>query len=209
MKKPGNIKKQARVEKKIPLAVATAIADAIVEHLRFTCEKIDIVGSVRRSEREVGDIDIVLRPIHVWSSSENKFVRDPKWFTAIRALGIVDMNSKGMPLSQRRNVKVSLPWARGVKVDIWIPQDHDYGRIMAIRTGNDKYAREVITGMWTRQQWVGTSEGLRRRNECIQTPSKTWRCTATIPQLPPPFPTEESFFEYFNMKAIAPHLRKL
>jgi hypothetical protein len=62
--------------------------------------------------------------------------------------------------------------------------------------------------MWLRQQWVGTSDGLRRRNECVQV-GKIWKCTASRPVQPPPFPTEDSFFEYFNMKAIPPHLRKL
>jgi DNA polymerase/3'-5' exonuclease PolX len=129
-----NPTKQARTERKIPLGEACAIADAICEHLLPWCEKIDVVGSVRRCESEVGDIDIVLRPLLVFSESDNEMIRAPRWHDAMRSLGVMDATAKNSkPMSQRRNVKVTLPWAGGTKVDLWIPQAHDYGRIMALR----------------------------------------------------------------------------
>lgn len=53
-----------KATKKLPLGSAKLIAFSIVEQLKNYCEKIEVVGSIRRKRPYVGDIDIVLIPHH-------------------------------------------------------------------------------------------------------------------------------------------------
>lgn len=186
------------------LADASAFANAVVEQLRPWCEKIHVAGSIRRELQEVGDIEIVALPKRDHEGPVEG------WVKAVECLGIMELGKKPKPIVQRRMVKVILPWARGAQVDLFIPQAHDYGRILAIRTGSADYSHKVLAGCWTRLGWVGTSEGLRRASQC-EKKNNAWQLKPGVrePHLPPPFPDEESFFAFLHLAYVHPRTRFL
>jgi DNA polymerase/3'-5' exonuclease PolX len=50
---------------KMPIAEAKAIADEWVQKLAPYCERVEIAGSIRRGKPEVGDIEIICKPLMV------------------------------------------------------------------------------------------------------------------------------------------------
>ena len=90
-----------------------------------------------------------------------------------------------------------------------MPQSFDYGRILAIRTGNAAYARLQLMTQANRLGWIGTHDGLRRKKECEKR-GGVWKILPEYklnPTKPPEFPDEESFFEFIQIPWVHPKER--
>ena len=120
--------------KKYPYAEAYRIASEVLEQLKPHCERISLAGSVRRKKAEVSDLDIVI-------------ITKP-YSTGIFESGIATLVnkwefSKGeLEFGKTRYIQRILP--EGIKIDILIAEEENFGLIFAIRTGSLEYNRKVL-----------------------------------------------------------------
>ena len=88
-----------------------------------------------------------------------------------------------------------------------MPQPGDYYRIYAIRTGSAEYAHHILASAWLRKGWVGTKNGLRKKEQCRKK-GKTWECYVTDPALPPVWRNEFELFRWLGIQCIDPMQRE-
>lgn len=189
------------------LKPATDIAIKNCELLQPHCYNVNIAGSVRRRVAEPGDIEIICRPIREATGQASMFGEVPgevavvkKFADAVHSLGEVLMgNVNG------RQMKIMLP--EGIKLDMFIPQDFDYYRQYAIRTGSRTYAECTIAHAWKQKGWVGTELGLRRREDCQQFGENKWKVINHNGMRPPMWENEPDFFAWLGIPFIDPRLR--
>lgn len=93
-----------------------------------------------------------------------------------------------------------------------MPEENDYYRQYAIRTGSADYSFKVIASAWKKKGWCGSNEGLRKMNECVETKGpdgkSKWKCVSKNPELPPAWNTEADFFKWLHIPLINPTERK-
>jgi DNA polymerase/3'-5' exonuclease PolX len=186
---------------------AQIIARKYIDILTPVSLHCNIAGSVRRLKPDVKDIEIVCTPLLIESGDLfNSFlVPDKKIYKFAKTFGNVKKGQEG-----GRYMQIELP--EGIMLDLFIPQFTDYWRQFAIRTGSADYSSKVIAKSWVRNGWVGTSEGLRLRIECIDSGtngSHLWSCVASHPTLPPVWQSEKEFFEWLGIKWLEPQYRSI
>jgi DNA polymerase/3'-5' exonuclease PolX len=110
---------------------AQTIADRVKAELSPHCERIEIAGSVRRQKPDVKDIEIVMIP--------------KPYDVGLFASGIATV------IEQWPKVKGDLPCKytqrilpEGIKLDIFIAQEVNWGWILALRTGSSDYNIAVL-----------------------------------------------------------------
>lgn len=154
----------------IPYSEALAKANELVALLSPYCSRIDIAGSIRRQKDYCGDIEIC-----AVVSNRNQL--------AMKLLEIAKVGVK-------RDARYIKFFYRNVQVDLFLPQPHDYGRQLAIRTGSDEYSHRILATGWVKLGCKGTDEGL------VDSTGKVLE-----------FPTEESFFNFIGIRHSDPKLR--
>jgi len=169
------------------LKKAQRIANSIVEKLSPYCEdgKCLIAGSVRREKADVKDIEIICIPK---ANQKNIFG------VTLLAIGLI---VKGKV--NGRYMKVIMH-ELGFAIDIFMPQPEDFYRQLAIRTGDSSYSHNVIATGWVKKGWVGTDDGLRRRNECalVGGTKKVWKALNGQTK-PPVWQSEQEFFQWLGV----------
>ena len=191
-----------------PLEVAQKIAVDICYKLQPFCEKINIAGSVRRKKPEVKDIEIVCVP-----KQETQYDMFGTPFTSGRSRGLRDLVlTLGRAIKGSSNGKymqIELP--QGINLDLFMPDDFDYYRQYAIRTGSADYAAKIIATGWKKKGWCGSDKGLRKISDCVETKTpdgkSKWKCVKANAELPPVWQSEEQFFEWINVKMLHPSQR--
>lgn len=192
---------------------ALRLAENIFARLAPHCEhdRCIIAGSLRRTKREVGDIEIVAQPkitilkdIFDWDEGQ---IVDLKFSKTVESLGkIIKGKTDG------RMMQIELPH-KGMMLDLFMPQSEDFFRQLAIRTGSREYSQNAIATGWRKQGWVGTSDGLRREEQSVETKrpgaSSIWKCTVNNPTLPPKWESEKHFFEWLKVPYISPEKREI
>ena len=176
---------------KIPLDKAMEVARRFLALIEPYIEKAEIAGSVRRQSKEVGDIEIVC--------TENPFNGLDNIFTD---------KYRGIVVNGSRLKRFKYPKDK-IQIELYVAQPHDYGRILAIRTGSSAFSHIKLAITWNRLGWCGTSEGLRRKSECEKKGS-TWKLKPEFKgreTLPPLFNTEADFFEFLEIPWIPPTQR--
>ena len=178
-------------ESKIPLRRAQMIADRFITYLSPFCSKVCVAGSVRREAEYCGDVEVCALPLDE--------------FSMIQAF---PPNYPGLVVDGGRLKRFKYP-DKGLQIELYLPQSFDYGRILAIRTGNAAYARMQLMTQANRLGWIGTSDGLRRKKECEKR-GGVWKILPEYklsPTKPPEFPDEESFFEFIQIPWVHPKER--
>ena len=191
------------------LSTASDIAVKICYKLQPYCSKINIAGSIRRKKPKVGDIEIVCVP-HKAPAGQVSLFGDPEgeqpvkeFCDLVQGLGTVELGRV-----TGRQMKILLP--EGIKLDLFIPQEDDYYRIYAIRTGSAQYSNLVIAHAWKRKGWVGTEHGLRKKNECREIAENKWKLVSLSSiTLPPVWESEADFFEWLNVRCLDPIYREV
>ena len=142
-------------EKKYPYAKAFKIASEVVEQLRPHCIRIEIAGSIRRKKPEVKDIEIVAIPkpysIGLFESGIASVVN--RWE---KVKG--DMMYEKTKYTQR-----ILP--EGIKLDLFLVEEGNWGSQLAIRTGSADYSRYVLAREWMRNGFKSEGGYLYRDGE--------------------------------------------
>ena len=173
---------------------ATSVALSAVQNLQSYCNKIIIAGSIRREKTEVKEIDVVLVPKRLKSVSGrcNDLVLTPDYVRAVLDLG---KGIKGVPSSTY--MQIGLP--EGIELNLHRAEDRDWGRQVALRTGSSEYAYKVLSPIWVSQGWVGTDQGLFRKEECVKAGPGAWKLNTDEPTMPPVWQEEEEFFEWLKL----------
>jgi DNA polymerase/3'-5' exonuclease PolX len=197
-------------EIKLPLKQAQRLANRLVEILTPHCERIDIVGSVRRQKQEVGDIEIVCQPKRInFGLFADATVIDPNFFLVLtlfeRLMGNPDNNA-----ARYFKYKIPTGWASPttINLDLFLPQASDYYRQLAIRTGSVGFSKETIANGWRKLGWVGTEDGLRREDQ-VEKKGEKWVCNVPASAIiqPPIWESEKDFFEWLKIEYVEPNER--
>lgn len=171
---------------KIPLSEAQKQADDIIKKLAPVCSRVDIAGSIRRQVPLVGDIEICAIP----RREADMFLYDdhvhPDFMRAVSRIGQIIRGKD-------RYMKI-VPRDGGLPVDLFCPNEWDYWRIFAIRTGSVDYSRQVIAAAWCYAGWQGSDAGLIRRDGGAEKP--------------PVWQSEQEFFDWLGVRWIEPNKRR-
>lgn len=193
------------------LKQAQDIAVAKCYLLEPNCKIIKIAGSVRRHIPEVGDIEIVCLPKtykqHISTSlfeTVTKFTRAQGFITVVRNLGdVVKGNAYG------KYMQIALP--EGINLDLFMPDEWDYYRIFAFRTGPKDYSAKILAGGCKRIGWCGSDQGLRKIIDCVETKGPDgkikWKCIRQDAEKPPQWRSEEEFFAWLSVPFTHPSKR--
>lgn len=154
------------------------VAILLWKQLKPFCKKIKIAGSIRRQRPQCKDIEIVLLPTD--NSARNKI-----GLFLIKNGKIVKGKLSG------RYVKATY---KGFTVDLFIPQEHDYYRQLAIRTGSAEYSKKIASA-WKKKGYEGTKRGLVEMSlHSDSTPPVSWT-------------SEQDFFNWLGMEYLPPENR--
>lgn len=155
------------------LKKATDIAIDIWKELKDHCEPghCKIAGSIRREKPEVKDIEIVALPKtdDLKDLFENVIGKQrlPGWLKAVLELG---NPAKGSASGKYMQIEIKELF---INLDLFMPDDFDYWRQFAIRTGSAEWTARFIAGGWRNIGWCGTDVGLRMISECHGTKGPT------------------------------------
>jgi DNA polymerase/3'-5' exonuclease PolX len=194
------------------LLEAKNIAEAISERLSQYCDIIDIAGSIRREKEFVGDIEVYCVPKTVMVGQGSlfgdsvEFARNESFISIANGLGeIIKGKSTG------KYMQIALPQA--INLDLFMPDDFDYYRQLAIRTGSSDYSFKVIASSWRKLGWCGSDHGLRKMSDCIESKGpdgkSKWKLINKDGEKPPVWKSEPEFFEWLNVKWIHPTQRNI
>lgn len=178
--------------KKRPLSYFEAItlAETLTEDiLQPYCKKIDIAGSVRRHQDHVHDIEIVCLP-------KKGEVFAPGELLPRRQNLVLNFFQKEE--SRRHGISIAKSGQRYIKaffgsvqVDVFMPLESQWGRILAIRTGPKDYSIKLAR-RWKELGYKGVEGKL------LPESGEGYK---------PTFPTEQSFYKFLNWKWISPQKR--
>lgn len=189
------------------LKKALTIAEDIVAILAPYCQKIEIAGSCRRQKTNVKDIEIICLPkVHKYKNLFGEEIRGkrlPAFAEQAELLGQIEKGS----LQNGKYVKMNLK--EGISLDLFMPDEDDYYRMLAIRTGSEDYSHTVFARGWRMLGWVGSDMGLRRKEDCVEKAGKQWKCINTNGQRPPVWKSEQEFFEWIGVDWIEPAFRNV
>lgn len=191
-----------------PLSEAKQIALQVMHEILPFCEEAEIAGSVRRQKSFVKDIEIVALPkkkscADIFGNITHKKVSE-QWGQIISILGkTIKGNFDG------KYIQIKLK--EGITLDIFMPDENDFYRQLAIRTGSAEYSHKVIAMGWRKKGWCGTDIGLRKMEDCINLKSadgkSKWRCVNPNAELPPKWESEKEFFDWINVEFLPPRER--
>lgn len=193
------------------LSVAKNIAIAIWEKLKPHCEICKIAGSIRREKPEVKDVEVVALPkvedLFDMFGEKTGTKRVAEFGKTVLSLGEV---IKGSVDGKYMQIKLH----EGVNLDLFMPDDFDYWRQYAIRTGSADWTAKYIAGGWKNKGWCGSDAGLRLQSECVGKTSvtdgkKSWKCVTAKSQqtLPPHWKSEQEFFQWIGIAWVEPKFR--
>jgi len=116
--------------------LAKKIADNIIDLLHPLCARVEIAGSIRRKKPEVGDIEIVCIPASKDLSEFKVFCEVVNQWQKV----------KGEPTG--KYTQRILP--EGIKLDLFMCEEDNWGNIFSIRTGSSEYSHKVLARGWVR-----------------------------------------------------------
>lgn len=135
----------SKQEQRYPYEYAYAIAIRVLEELRPFCKRIEIAGSLRRKKKDIGDIELIICPlpysIGLFEDGLASVVN--KW---PKVRGILEYG-------KTKSTQRILP--EGIKLDLFMAEEGNWGSILAIRTGSGEFTRRVLACGWSRLGFTG------------------------------------------------------
>lgn len=171
---------------KVKYDQALNIAEEVGAKLFPYVDKIRVAGSIRRKKAEPNDIELVCIPKTVKVDDglfDKKSIRHPNFAAQVRLYEIV----KGNPDTGKY---VQCVHPTGIKIDLFITNRNDWGRIFAIRTGSSEFS-QYFAARWVKWGYKGTSAGLMHVE------------SSEIMNLP----TEKAFFDLLGLPVVPPEKR--
>lgn len=116
---------------RIPLHQAWGLATAIRDALERHCDRIEIVGSVRRARPDCGDVDIVCIP----SPGESHRLRE----RALARSVLVKDGPQTLVVETRKGVQVDIWFARAAERELMGTKPSNWGTLVVCRTGSMRH----------------------------------------------------------------------
>ena len=135
---------------------AAVLADSIVRCIEHLCDKIQVVGSIRRKRPEVHDIDIVLIP-QSWM-----------WNTIIQRLKntmLADVVKAGPELVTLKIPRSTL--AETIQVDIYKARPETWGVLLLIRTGSKEHNIKLCSRAKSMGLMLSAADGVIKDGKVI------------------------------------------
>jgi len=135
----------------IPLATAEALAREVCALLAPACQEITIVGSIRRLKPLVHDIEILARPKPPRPTFGEPLSAGSQLEALIpRLIAQRELKERPDPQERKNGTKHKTLWlqkAGGVGIDLFIahPSGDNWGNLVAIRTGDFEFSRQLVT----------------------------------------------------------------
>jgi len=169
------------------LRIAKEIAAQLQAELQPFCERISIVGSVRRNKPEPRDIELLFIPKKVIVGQLALFNAPVKMQSMQELVQIVDRyhKIKGDVLTGKYAQRL-LP--NGIKVDFFTAAKNSWGYQKLIRTGSSEFSRKVAR-RWVQLGFKGDDGYLTKDGSII------------------PVKEEEELFELLKLKYVEPAKR--
>lgn len=189
---------------------AIIIAENIRQQLAPHCEpqRCFIAGSIRRKKADIGDVEIVCLP----KKEQVKDLFENVIATSCSLSFKKTINEFGKWIkgtTDGRMMQIELPYD-GLMLDLFMPQPKDFFRQLVIRTGSREYSQHIIATGWRKLGWVGTTDGLRLQEQCVETfvsDKSKWKCAVSNPTLPPAWQDEREFFDWLGVPFLVPEKR--
>ena len=128
------------------LEQAKDIANNFISEIKEFCERIEIVGSIRRKKPEVRDIDIVLIP-----KLRGHLIQK------IRRISNVEIQGKKLMRTEYS----------GVQVDIYFATEENWGILLLVRTGSKKHNIKLCQLAIDMGMKLSSSKGLMKDGNII------------------------------------------
>jgi DNA polymerase (family 10) len=135
---------------------AAVLADRIVHCIEHLCDKVQVVGSIRRKRSEVHDIDIVLIP-QAWM-----------WNTIAQILKnnmMADIVKAGPELVTLKIPTQAL--AETVQVDIYKARPETWGVLLLIRTGSKEHNIKLCSRAKSMGLMLSAAQGVIKDGKVI------------------------------------------
>lgn len=172
------------------LARARAIADTIAARLHGLVFEYQVCGSIRRRKPDVKDIEIVARPRPL-PPAVNLFGEPVGTDRTYLDLAVDEALRAGRwahhPTRKALGPKYKRLWLvhEGIALDLFLADEHNYGNLIAIRTGDSDFSRALVT---SRLAGGLMPAGMRQEGGYLWQSQTRLSC-----------PTEESFFDALGL----------
>lgn len=141
-------------KKRFPLAVASKVAEKLVEKLSPACKRIIVAGSIRRQKPNVGDIEILYIPKMTLVPNPECLFGDEK--IEVNAVDLVLKELiEAQSLEKRKNAAGSEMWGdlnkfaiavkTGIPVDLFTATDENWFNYLVCRTGGALTNTQIAT----------------------------------------------------------------
>lgn len=136
----------------LTLAQAEPIAEYLISILAPVCERVEVVGSLRRRRIHIHDIELLLIPN--WGKGEQVGLFPEDAPTINLALELLNQMVERGDMSKRLNSRGIPTWGPrmqyaqlgSVPIDIFqVPDPQCWGVLQAIRTGPAEFSRSLVT----------------------------------------------------------------
>lgn len=178
------------VAQRMPLKAAEMVAGELVALLSEHCKRVVVAGSIRRKMPWVGDVEIVCIP-KLKQKVASRDLFGAKIIYNNQVMRYISSSSDFEKLKGGERYQ-KLLYKGEVVVDLFMTTKQEWGRILALRTGSDRYSK-LMSSRWVQLGYHGIDGKLI--HEDTKEPA-------------PAFPTEQSFFEFLQWKYIEPEKRR-
>lgn len=179
IKKAISIHLNANTERtRMPLPIAAAIAEQVIEHLKVirSIKRIDTMGSLRRQLPTIGDVDLtVVAPDSDAQAIVDRFLVTP---------GVLSVDNAG-----EKKASIILP--PNVRVDLRVTDGDQYGAMLQYFTGS-------------KQHNINLREFALKQGYSLNEYGIKEVATGKLHT----FTTEESFYEFLGLDWIPPEIRE-
>lgn len=135
---------------------AKAIAERLVSQMSPFCHRVQVAGSIRRGRQEVKDVEIVAVP--EWGESGLGLFLDGGEKINLLLQWAFDAESTGVLTWIKPGTQEVIPWepkrdgkywrallCEGIKLDLFLTTEEQWGLIYLIRTGSAEFSQGVMT----------------------------------------------------------------
>lgn len=178
------------MKEKRPYQQVMAMASALIERLRPTCERIEVAGSLRRGKSMVGDIEIVAIPRVI-----PNLLGEPSGQTELDAL------LSGWPVTMTKNgakyKQFTITGTSGAsyQVDLFLPDMATWAVVYMIRTGSSEFSRRMVTAR--------SQAGYRPDHLRVEA-GRVWQNGRALD-----VPDERDLFDLWGMGYVEPNSREV
>lgn len=151
---------------RIPYRIAVRLARHLQSLLADSCERIEVVGSIRRQRETIGDLELICIPKYSSDLFGQPCTSElDELLTQLKDRGsLIKGRAEG---DKYKNYRLGGEAHEGFNLDLFIANHETWGVSCAIRTGDLDFSKALVTPRMKR--------GLLPDNLCVEN-NRVWRC---------------------------------